>query len=357
MIRKKIFISSGGTGGHIMPARCLAEYLAEKQCLVFFFGDEKYRNYVRHDDKFESQIISSSQFNKSPFNLIKSAAKIFLGVIQSCYFFLKIRPNILVAFGGYATFPLLIVAVLFRTKIILHEQNAHLGKVNRIFAKFAAKIATSFEQVSGVVEACKSKVVFTGNPIRKEILKLHAMPYLLQDKFQILVVGGSGGAKIFSEILPKAISSLSENIKSRLVVVQQCRQELLQETFSQYKKFNINISINHFFDNMPDLIRDSHLVIARSGSSSIFEFCAARRPMILIPFAKAADNHQEKNARYLERRGAAMVISENDFTINEVSELLKNLISDHDSLCRMSEKSASSAVLDATENLEKLLRL
>lgn len=389
---KKIFIVSGGTGGHIIPARCLAAHLANDICDVFFFGDEKIAGYIKANDRFKSTIISSSQLRKSFFGLAKAAIKISFGILQSLYFFLKIRPKYVVAFGGYATFPILVAAILTKTDIILHEQNSHLGKVNRIFAKYAKKIALSFHETSGISAENLSKTTFVGNPVREEILELSTTSYDLptyeeeikkeakpankmgydvllasdfyddsplmqkpKNLFNILVIGGSGGARIFSEILPKAFFNLSENIKEHIQVTQQCRQELMQSTFEQYKTYNINIVIDAFFDNMPELIKAAHLVIGRSGSSSIFEFCAAKKPMILIPFALAADNHQEKNARYLEKHGAAVVVNESEFTINKINEILKNLIDSQTTLKKMSENAAALAVLDATKNLASLV--
>ncbi len=385
---KKIFIAAGGTGGHIIPARCLALYLASQNQQVTFFGDEKIASYVKKNDGFQSIIISSSKLVKKPLPLIKASYQIAIGILQSLKFLVRIKPDYLVAFGGYATFPILAAAVITKTKIILHEQNSHLGKVNRIFAKYAEKIALSFAETSGIPKEHITKTVFVGNPIREEIIELNKIPYSLpnyeeqepkpdnkmgynvllasdfyqkpepkkQNFFKILVIGGSGGARIFSEILPRAFFNLSENIKDHIHITQQCRKELVNETFAQYKSFNLNITIDSFFENMAELIKDSHLVIARSGASSIFEFCAAKRPMILIPFAAAADDHQEKNARYLEKHGAALVISEKEFTLNKINEVLKNLIDSEATLKKMSQNAADLAVLDATQNLAQLLQ-
>ncbi len=387
MTKKIIFITSGGTGGHIIPARCLARDLAEQNCEVIFLGDEKIKSYIKLEDGFKSIIINSSQIKKSPVFLLKAALKISHGILQSLYFFTTHKPKYIIAFGGYATFPILIAAIICRSKIILHEQNAHLGKVNRIFARFATKIATSFPQTSGIVEKYSDKIHFCGNPLRQEILELQKIPYTLPEEapkkeidpankmgynvilasdfdeeeeeapqaFKILVIGGSGGAKIFSEILPKAIFNLPERIKDKMQITQQCRAELVKSTFDQYCSFNINIAIDAFFENMPELIRDSHLIIARSGSSSIFEFCAAKKPMILVPFAAAADNHQAKNAEYLAQNNAAIVVSEKELTINKISDLLKNLIDNPLQLKKMSDNAASLAVIDATRNLVKLI--
>ncbi len=388
MQKKKVFIASGGTGGHIMPARCLAGFLAQENQEVIFFGDDKYRNYIKPTDKFTSKILGSSQLKKTPISLIKAAIKISFGILQSLYFCWRFRPKYLIAFGGYATFPILIAATITKTKIILHEQNAHLGKVNRIFAKYADKIALSFMETSGIAEEFLPKTIFVGNPVREEVLALHQVAYKLpnyqkiaekpdntmgynvllasdfyddkieeeKNDFNILIIGGSGGARIFSEILPKAFFNLSEEIKSRIHITQQCRNELIQSTFNQYKSFNISVTIDSFFEDMPDLIKSAHLVIARSGSSSIFEFCAAKKPMILVPFALAADNHQEKNARYLENHGAAIVISEAEFTINKINTILKNLIDSQITLEKMSQNAANLAVLEATKNLAQLVK-
>ena len=384
---KKIFITSGGTGGHIIPARCLAFELSKENYEVFFFGDEKYRSYIKAEDSFKSFIVSSSQLEKKPLKLIKAVLKIARGCFQSFLYFAAYSPKYVIAFGGYSTFPILIFAVITKTKIILHEQNSHLGKVNRLFAKYAYKIALSFADTSGILEEHKSKCVFVGNPVRDEILELNKIPYALpQEKkiekpnnkmgydiilasdfvpkivtdpkanlFNILVIGGSGGAKIFSEILPKAFFNLSEDLKSKINIMQQCREELVDETFNQYLAFNLNGEIKPFFIDMPEKIRQAHLVIARAGSSSIFEFCTAKKPMILIPFAKAADNHQEKNARFLEKHGAAIVITEEEFNINKIGQTLKNLIESQSALEKMSAAAASLAILDATKNLAKLV--
>lgn len=383
---ESIFIVSGGTGGHIIPARCLADYLSSQNRQVFFFGDERIGIYCKQEgrqgDLFQSRIIKASQFKKTPGFLLK----ICLGFCQSLYFLLKFRPRFLVAFGGYATFPMLVAALVTHTKIILHEQNAHLGKVNRLFARFAYKIVTSFPQTSGIASQDLTKITFAGNPIRPEIARLHELSYDLpkhqeetplpnnrmgydvllnsdfyqeepkQNFFKILVIGGSGGARIFSETLPKAFFNLSEIVKERIQVIQQCRAELVATTFEQYKSFNISVVIDSFFEDMPDLLRDVHLVIARSGSSSIAEFCAAKKPMILIPFAAAADNHQEKNAHYLESHGAAIVLRETDFTISKINELLKDLIENEVKLKKLSDNAGKLAVLDATQNLAGVLK-
>lgn len=381
---KKIFIVSGGTGGHIIPARCLANLLQQQNHQVLFFGDKKIHNYIKPNEVFRTFVINSSQLKKSFFSLVKGFIKISFGIIKSLYFIIKYRPDYIYAFGGYATFPMLIASIVTNRKIILHEQNAHLGKVNRMFAKFATKIAISFEETSGIKPEFKNKIFFTGNPVREEITKLHDKKYSLPNfeepkiidnklgydvllksdfypveekntMFKILVIGGSGGAKIFSEILPKAFFNFSENIKENIQITQQCREELLESTFEQYKSFNINVIVDSFFEDMAQLIDDSHLIIARAGSSSIFEFCCANKPMIIIPFAKSADNHQQKNADFLAQKGAAIVIEEKEFTIQKINEIFNRLFTEKDILFKMSKNAGNIAIIDATSNLSKLI--
>jgi len=384
---QKIFITSGGTGGHIIPARSLATQLIKVNYKVIFLGDEKVRSYKKGEDGFKTIIINASQLKKSPIFSLKAAFKIFSGFLHSLFLFLLYRPKAVFAFGGYATFPVLLAAIITKRKIILHEQNAHLGKVNRLFAKYADKIATSFPETSGIKKSDLSKVVLVGNLVRSDIAKIGLSSYELPQKnnpekdlndearmgykvllasdfkekvvqknmFRILVIGGSGGAQIFSKILPKAFFNLSERMKDKIQVVQQCRQEALQSTFEEYCSYNVNIAVDKFFEDMAQMINSSHLVIARAGSSSIFEFCAAKRPMILIPFAEAADNHQEKNAVYLEKNNAAIVIREKDFTIAKVSEILRDLIDNEEKLKLMSENAARLFIQDSVQRLINLL--
>ena len=383
---KKIFIVSGGTGGHIIPARCLAESLSNLNHRVFFFGDQKIKSYVNGNDKFSSHIIQSSQLKKSIIFLAKASLKIAFGILQSGYFFIRYRPDYLVAFGGYASFGMLFASVVFKCPIILHEQNAHLGKVNRIFAKYATKIATSFPQITGIKDGDLAKIIFTGNPVRSEIIALNKIEYQIphlkeeianvnnlktgydvilnsdfyeivktKEQINILVIGGSGGAKIFSEILPKSFFNLNENIKEKLQIIQQCRLELVDSTLKSYKDLNMNAVVSGFFNNMSELIREAHLVICRSGSSTIAECCIAKKPMILVPFELSADNHQQKNAQYYQENGCAIIIKEQDFTINNVNDIINQLLTSPQTLVKMSQSCSKIANIEATNNLSKIV--
>jgi UDP-N-acetylglucosamine--N-acetylmuramyl-(pentapeptide) pyrophosphoryl-undecaprenol N-acetylglucosamine transferase len=179
--------------------------------------------------------------------------------------------------------------------------------------------------------------------------------YKEQEFWQILVLGGSGGAKIFSDVLPQAFFNLPNNLKDKLKIVQQCRKELVESTFESYKNFNINVLVDSFFEDIPTILKQSHLVIARAGASSIFEFCASKKPMILVPFANSADHHQQKNAHYIAKNGAAIALEEKEFNINNISQILRNLLEKPEMLYKMSENSSKLATIEATDNLIKVL--
>jgi UDP-N-acetylglucosamine--N-acetylmuramyl-(pentapeptide) pyrophosphoryl-undecaprenol N-acetylglucosamine transferase len=383
---KTIILSTGGTGGHIFPAQSVAKKLSQDGFKVVILGDKNYVKYHKPESFYKFHIINSCQLIKSPILLIKFFFKTSLAILQSLFWVLKYKPQVIVAFGGYATFPTLVSAIILKKRIILHEQNAHFGKVNRIFGRFANIIALSYSKTDGIKTNLSQKLRITGNPIREEIFALSKEKYVLPNfnsqsqssdnlgydvllhsdfdhkeymrvkpTFNILVLGGSGGAEIFSKILPQAFFNLQEKIKNNLCITQQCRANLLEDTHRQYKSFNINIVINSFFVDINSQIKLSHLIIARAGSSSIAEFSCAKKPMILVPFALSADNHQAKNAQQIEKFGGAIVIKEQDFSINKITSTLEQLINNPERLYKMSENAFKSSNLGATKNLIDLI--
>lgn len=382
----RVVIATGGTGGHIFPGRALAESLAKDGFKLTIFGNKNYQKYHQNSDKFSYSKIPSSKIDGTTFGFFKASILITFGIAKSLLLILIKKPKVIIAFGGYSTFPTLIAAIILRKKIILHEQNAHLGKVNRIFAKYANQIILSFKNTDGIAKEFKDKSKFIGNPLRQNIINLSKNEYsypnfgkkyvsknnlgyklilasdfeevkkMTDEYFNILVIGGSGGAKIFSDILPKAFFNLRNELKNKINIIAQCRKDLVSSTFEQYRSFNLNITIRYFFDDIDEQIKKSHLVIARSGSSTIFELAAAKKPMILVPFAKSADNHQEKNALAIAKNGGAIVVKEQDFTINNISGIIEKLIDNPEILMRMSDEAFKSARINATVNLAKIIK-
>jgi UDP-N-acetylglucosamine--N-acetylmuramyl-(pentapeptide) pyrophosphoryl-undecaprenol N-acetylglucosamine transferase len=295
------------------------------------------------------------------------------------------RVNLVIAFGGYSTFPCLVSSVILRKKIILHEQNSYMGKVNRIFLKYCKYAATSFKETQGIKDEYKVKIKYLGNPVREEIIELGKKKYnypnfnkkyfsknnlgydlvlasdfeevkkVKDDYFNILVIGGSGGAEIFSKILPKAFFNIRSELKNKINIFQQCRSNLLSNTFEQYQNFNLNVCLKDFFYDMDKKIEKSHLVIARSGSSTIFELASAKKPMILVPFKESSDNHQLKNAQKAKEYGGSIIIEEKDFNINNISTTIERLIDNPEILQKMSRDIYKFAEVNSTINFIKLI--
>ena len=381
-----IFIATGGTGGHIIPAICLAKFLKKESHKITILGDKKCLQYLK-EEPIEFRLIYSAKNEKNNFAKLFGLIKISIGVLQSLFLILVKKPKYIICFGGYATFPTCIAATLARKRLILHEQNAHIGKVNKLFAKYANKIALTFKDTEGLEGVNdKDKIHYTGIPLKKDITKLNKEKYFIpsfepqkfdmqsrmgydvllksdfnrsikkRDFFTITVIGGSGGAKIFSDILPRAIFNIKNELKPKILIFQQCRRNLLKNTFEKYKSYGINVIADEFFSDMPTLLSNSQLIIARCGASSLFEISASKKPAIIVPFAESSDDHQLKNAQYFANNNAAILIKEKDFTINNVTKILNNIILNQSELEKLSLNISKLAQLSAEKEILKLIK-
>ena len=371
-MNRSIFIATGGTGGHINPARAIADEIIKNNAnqKVVVVADKKYQFYQNTTDKFINKIVSSSQLNKDlinkPFSLILAIILIFFGVLQSILLIIKYRPKLVVAFGGYATFPILIASALTRTKVVLHEQNAHLGKVNRYFANYAEKIALSFLDTSGISSKNLTKTLLIGNFIRSEFERIgerigeeigeqNLQEENNQKYFTILVIGGSGGAKIFSEILPEVFVNNLKNSEKCFKIIQQCRKEDSEVLIKKYSNYNMQFEVKSFFHDIDKKIKEADIVITRAGSSTLFELAIARKPMIIIPFAKSADNHQEKNAKIFEKNGLAVMVNEEDLKVDYFGDILMKTIENKELLKKMSQSASGFVINDSKLKMIKLI--
>ena len=325
-----IFIATGGTGGHIIPAISLARYLNQNSYNVKLIGDSNLVKYCRNDNFFDYHQIYNAKISKN-LSIFISIFKILLGFIQSLILIFKYRPKMIISFGGYSSFPVLLSAVISFRKIIIYEQNAHIGKVNRIFSRFASKILLAFENCDGIKQDFLKKTRFVGGIVREEfinarkqiIYKKSLVSNRRNNKFNILIIGGSGGASLFSRVLAPIVVKEFSNYKEQIHITQQCREEdrcFLQDL---YDKHNFSCEVNDFFSDICNKMLDSDIVIARSGSSTIFELSALAKPSIIIPFAKSSDNHQLKNAKSFERYGGGVVIEEKDIKNNILTNIIK----------------------------------
>jgi UDP-N-acetylglucosamine--N-acetylmuramyl-(pentapeptide) pyrophosphoryl-undecaprenol N-acetylglucosamine transferase len=351
--KKLIFLTAGGTGGHIYPAEALADELSNRSYKLSFITDTRgLKNYKGKLSKISNyNVLSGSIIGKSKIHKISSLIKVAFGVLQSIFILLKHRPCCVVGFGGYASFPCCVAAIILRIPLIIHEQNSVVSRTNRILGKHANVIAQSFRDVKNSPKGVKS--VLTGMPVRQSILDIidHKLPNLENNKFTILVIGGSQGAKIFSDIIPDTINNLSEKLQSKIKIFQQCRDADLEKTKEKYKNSKAEIVLNSFFNNMPELYSNSHIVITRAGASSTYELTAIGKASILVPLPIAADNHQYYNAKEICDAKAAYLLEQKNFTIDNLQEIIIKLSSDFSEIEKMSINAKKIGIIDASKRL------
>ncbi len=356
MLKSPIVLAAGGTGGHIFPAESLAAELAKKGHTVVFITDRQGRKFTTLPESVQVMSIPIPRRRNTPLGLIKFSVGLLRAMYHVYRGFRRMRPIAVVGFGGYPSFPACSIAQILKIPTILHEQNAVLGQVNRWLAKKASTLALSFEDTTGVDESMPTKVV--GTPIRKSFYIARDSVYhpsLPDDIFFLLVTGGSQGARVFSEVVPAAIAKLSISDKARIRIVHQCPERGVDALTKAYDKLGVKANVVVFIKNMAEEMRKAHLVLARSGASTLAEIAVVGRPSVLIPFPHAKDNHQWKNAQTLARAGGAWCVNQAAFSAEYFSAHLKLCLLSDELLCQFAKAAKSSAKTDALDQLVTII--
>jgi len=336
--KSTIIIATGGTGGHVAPALSIIDKLIDHNLIIItdIRGEAFFKKFYNNEDKiidtndFNHQLIVhniTSPNNKGLINKLKSLFQILFSTIKCLNLFIIKKPQIIIGFGGYSSVTPLIAAKFLRIPIIIHEQNAVLGRANRFLSKFANILALSFKDTKFNKNYYKS--IFTGNPVREEfniIGKLKYNPPEQGKQFSILIMGGSLGASFFSDKIPTILCSLPIELKKRLTVFHQVKEEEIINVKKLYGKNKINSEVKSFFEDVFTQFKKAHLIITRSGGSSIAEILAANRPTIFIPLPTALDNHQEENAKYIVKNKGGWLLDQNKTSPKLFKEFLKDLI-------------------------------
>lgn len=355
---KLVVIGAGGTGGHMFPASAFAAEMKQRGWRVGLITDVRGRRYTEGFPADWIVDVNAATFaSKRPDKLLSSALKIWGGIGEAKKKLKAEGADLMAGFGGYPAFPALMAASQMKTPIIIHEQNAVLGRVNRFFAKKAEIVACGFERLDRLPPAALANKRAVGNPVRQPILAVREAPYpdtAPDAPLQLLIIGGSQGARLFGEVLPPAICALPEEIRSRLKVVQQVREEQLQSVDETYRQAGVDCHLAPFFSDMPDLLTKSHMVISRSGASSVTELAVVGRPSLLIPLAIAMDDHQTGNAETLRDAGAADVVSEAQLSVEAVTSILAQRLSDGEGLKARAEAAKSVGMFNASQELADL---
>lgn len=334
-INRHYVLAAGGTGGHMMPAFALGAELLRRGHHVALVTDERGTKIPGCPDKIVTHVLPAGRMTGGPLGWLRSARAIGRGREMAKQLYTSFRPSAVIGFGGYPAFPALLGAFANNVPTIIHEQNAVLGRVNRLTAGKVNAIVTAYPDIQRLKPRDKDKVHLLGNPVRAEVLALRseAFPPLDEDGiFRVLVTGGSQGATILSEIVPDGLARLPLNLRRRLQVTQQCRAEDIDVVRKSYADHQIPAELATYLPDLPERLGWSHLVISRAGASTIAELTCAGRPAILIPLPSAMDNHQAYNVAEMVHAGGARAIAQSQFTPTELAKQIQKIALKPDAL-------------------------
>ncbi|HET6610095.1 MAG TPA: undecaprenyldiphospho-muramoylpentapeptide beta-N-acetylglucosaminyltransferase [Rhodopila sp.] len=355
-----IVIAAGGTGGHFFPAEALAAELLARGHRVVLMTDT--RSGAMKSKVFTGQeqyvLPGAGIAGRGLWRGIKAVFSLSAGVMKARRLLSRLNVAAVVGFGGYPCVAPILGAGLLRRRpaLVLHEQNAVLGRANRFLARRVDRLALNFAGTERVPTEGGSTPVVTGNPVRPAIMALADVPYTEpSDRICLVVLGGSLGARVFSDIVPPALAALPEALRHRLILTQQCRAEDLERVRAAYAQSGIEADLSPFFPDVAERLSRAHLVIARAGASTVAELAVAGRPAILVPLPGAIDDHQSANARALAQAGAANVMPQPTFTSDTLAKTLTELLSAPATLSSMAAAARTQAQSDAASRLADLV--
>lgn len=357
---RRIVLAAGGTGGHMFPAQALAEELDRRDWKTALITDDRGLKLAGAFPAEPIELVNAASVSpRNPFKAIVGGLRIASGVAKARRILAELKPDAVIGFGGYPAFPAL-AAASGRTPMILHEQNAVLGRVNRVFATRATAIASGFKRLERMPVRCTHRWRITGNPVRGPILAARDTPFIPpteDDELRILVLGGSLGARILSEITPRAIARLPESLRARIHVSQQTREDHVDKAASIYREAGVKAECRPFFSDVAERLAACHMMIGRAGASTVSELAVVGRPGVLVPLAIAMDDHQTLNARALSEGGAADLIPESEFDGQKLAGILEQRLTNPQDLARRAAAAKAAGRADATSALADLVEM
>jgi UDP-N-acetylglucosamine--N-acetylmuramyl-(pentapeptide) pyrophosphoryl-undecaprenol N-acetylglucosamine transferase len=354
-----VLLAAGGTGGHLFPAAALASALQARGIAVDLATDDR---ALKYGGDFPARAIhaipSATPTSAGLPAKLAAAATLARGVLSALMLLRRLKPAVVVGFGGYPTVPPLVAASLLGVPSILHEQNAVMGRANRFLSRRVSLIATGFPDLGGVSPGLKAKLRYTGNPVRLAVLAAAATPYpdFADGRLRVLVTGGSQGARVMSEVVPAALAKLAAEERARISLTLQARGEDRAKAADECQRLGFSAEIAEFFPDLPARIAGAHLVVARAGASTVSELAVIGRPAILVPYPHALDQDQAANAAMLAKSGAAIVVRQADFTPDALAQIWREAAADPTALRARAETARRSGVPDAAERLVELVR-
>ncbi len=351
-------LAAGGTGGHLIPAFALAAELHDRGHHVALITDERGAAIPGKPDFLTAHVLPAGRFGKNPLGWPAGISAVLEGRAMALRLFEAFAPSAIVGFGGYPALPALLAATAVKLPSIVHEQNAVLGRVNRLLAGRVDAIATSYDKVDRLKPKHAHKVRLTGNPVRAEVLALRDkdFPAFTEESLlRILVTGGSQGARVLSEVVPDGLAMLPPALRQRLQVTQQCRAEDLETVRARYANHDIPAELGTYFEDMHERLADAHLFIGRAGASTIAELTAVGRPAILVPLPIATDDHQAVNTREMVKAGGARMIRQDAFQPKELAKQIQAMAMNPASLANAAHCAFNCGRPDAAKDLADLV--
>ena len=357
-VRRHFVLAAGGTGGHMIPAYALGEELIARGHHVALVTDERGARIPGVFQDGQVHVLPAGRLSGGPLGWLRAGIAIGRGRSMAARLYASFEPSAVIGFGGYPALPSLLAARAHGVPTLIHEQNAVLGRVNRLVAKRVDAIATAFEHVELLPEGCAAKSHLVGNPVREEVLHLREQEYPTPAEdgvLRVLVTGGSQGATILSDVVPDGLAMLPEALRSRLQVTQQCRAEDIERVRASYAGHGIPADLATYLPDLPERLGWAHLVIARAGASTLAELTVAGRPAILVPLPGATDDHQTANAREMVAAGGARAIPQSQFTAKELAKQMQKLALSPEALANAARRAAQCGRPDATRDLADLV--
>jgi UDP-N-acetylglucosamine--N-acetylmuramyl-(pentapeptide) pyrophosphoryl-undecaprenol N-acetylglucosamine transferase len=354
-----VVVAAGGTGGHLFPAEALAVALGKRGVTVDLATDERAVHYGHDFPARETHIIPSATLRtRNLAALVPASWRLVRGAFVADRLFGRLKPAAVIGFGGYPTIPPVLAAAFRRIPTLIHEQNGVMGRANKLLAPLVRAIATSLPGVLDRERKLAAKATHTGNPVRPAVIEAAKMPYVAPGRpgpLNLLVFGGSQGARIMADIVPPAVELLPVGVRANLVVTQQARAEDAERVRAIYQRLGVKAEIAPFFADLPARIAQSHLVVSRSGASTVAELAAIGRPAILVPLPHALDQDQLANARVLEQAGGATRIDQAVFTPEKLADEIAGIAVEPERLAVMAQRARAAGALDAADRLAELV--
>ena len=358
IVSRHYVLAAGGTGGHLIPAFALAVELEARGHHVALITDDRGSRLPGKPAALVSPVLPAGRFGKNPLKWPQAIGSVLEGKRMALRLFESFQPSAVIGFGGYPALPALWAATSAKVPSIIHEQNAVLGRVNRLLAGRVDAIATSYRDVDRLAPKLAHKVHLVGNPIRAEVLALRDQPFpsFSQDGLlRVLVTGGSQGASVLSAVVPDGLAMLPPALRSRLQVTQQCRAEDIEAVRARYAGHEIPAELGTYFEDMAARLADSHLFVGRAGASTVAELTAVGRPAILVPLPIATDDHQAANTREVTALGGARMIRQDRFTPVELAKQIQAIAMNPETLATAAHAAWNCGYPNAAKDLADLV--